>query len=404
MRRVSELLVSRRDLLELGSVLLVGATLVGCATGEPSSTEVADDAKTDADADVASLPKVAFLPTAENVRLIGRTFEEDGATWLAQSGSAIEFEATGERVVLEVACGEGAKDDPELRPRFAVLVDGEVVVDEVLNESSRAVEVALDDARNGAVVELMLLSEASQGAVGVRGITVEHGVPAAVVPSAEKRLRIGFAGDSITCAYAVESADYDEPFSTATENFMKSYAYLTASELEADYDVVCYSGYGIVSGWTASGERNDARLLPPQYDLVIEGRNETWDFDAHPNDVVVINLGTNDYSYTGSDEARMEEFAQGYAKFLARVRELNPDALIVCTLGTMHGAEVLYPSVERAARDHMDRTGDTRIVCYQSDSIDVETDGVGTNGHPNEVTQRKSAKKLVDVIRNALGM
>ena len=182
---------------------------------------------------------------------------------------------------------------------------------------------------------------------------------------------------------------------------MKSYAYLAACELDADYDTVCYSGYGVVSGWSADGRRNDQMLVPPLYDLVVGGREQRWDFAAHPRDVIVVNLGTNDDTYTGTNEARREEFSQGYAEFLARVRELNPNSLIVCTMGTM-GCEELYPFVERAVRIHSERTGDTQVICYKSDPIDMQRDGCGTGEHPNEITQRKSAQKLVSVIRQTL--
>ena len=54
--------------------------LVGCARGDLSS--------------------VVVSPTQDNVRLIGRTYEDDGVTWLPQSGSAIEFSVTGSRVEI----------------------------------------------------------------------------------------------------------------------------------------------------------------------------------------------------------------------------------------------------------------------------------------------------------------
>ena len=382
----TEACVSRRGLLALGASVAAHA-LAGCASDASKGEEMRE---------------ATVVPTAENVRVIGRTYEEDGTLWLPQSGSAIEFLANAAHIALEVVGDGSVSSAPDQCPRFAVLVNGEVVVDDTLDESSRIVEVPLGGLAEDAVVELIHLSEANSGAVGVRGITVDSAGEGTVAPTDTKDMSVAFVGDSITCAYGVEAMSNDDPFRTTTQNFMKSYAYLTACELDADYETVCYSGYGVVSGWSGDGRRNESMLLPPLYELVVAGHKQTWDFAAHPRDVVVVNVGTNDFTYTGTDKARMQEFSQGYAALLGRIRELNPESLIICTLGTMWGSEALYPALEQAVQDHANRTGDARIVCYLSDPIDEASDTVVLNGHPDEEGQRKIASQLLDVIRQAL--
>lgn len=391
MGQAQKVVVTRRQFVGLGAGVLTSA-LAGCAAGETTDA-TSDD----------TLQEVTVTPTHENVRLIGRTFEQDGITWLPQSGSAIEFATTGSRILVELAGDENVSNAPDMRPRFAILVDGEVVLDDTLGKALRTVEVPLDGPVEGAVIEVMNLSEANQGWIDVRSITVESDVAAPIAPTTQKASSIAFIGDSITCAYGVEASGNDDPFKTTQENFMKSYAYLAARDLDADYETACYSGYGIVSGWTPDGSRNESMLLPPVYDLVVEGHDGVWDFAAHPRDVVVINLGTNDFTYTGTDEARMEEFAQGYAAFLAHVREVNPESLIVCTLGSMLGCDALYPTLEKAVADYAAHTGDARVMSYLSEPIDYEKEGCGTMGHPNEGSQRRIADALVSVIRQELG-
>lgn len=339
--------------------------------------------------------------TQDRVRLVGRTYTRDGATWLAQSGSAVEFKVTGTSLSIELVGDKHVHNDAELRPRFAILVDGEVVLDDTLSEEARTVEVFAGEEKTSAVVEVIQLSEALRGGIGVKSITVKTDAPNPVTPTAAKDLSIEFIGDSITCAYGVESAGHDDPFKTTTENFLKSYAYLAAQELGADYSAVCYSGYGVVSGWSADGTRNESMLVPPLYELVVAGQDQAWDFDAHRYDAVVINLGTNDYSYTCTVDERMAEFARGYADFLADVRAHNPEAYIICTFGTMEVRE-LYPALEQAVALYTSETGDARVSCYLSDAIDIEADGVGTMDHPTATTQQKAANKLVQVIREAL--
>ena len=184
---------------------------------------------------------------------------------------------------------------------------------------------------------------------------------------------------------------------------MKSYAYLASQELGADYSAVCYSGYGIVSGWTNDGARRTDKLCPPLYDVVAKGYEQPWDFVAHTYDAVVINLGTNDFSYTGTDPDRMSEFAQEYADFLSRVHELNPDAHLVCAIGTMGGQE-LFPYIEQVVEEFKANTGFARITCYATEQRDPETDGCGANFHPNAKTQQRDAETLAGVIREALDL
>ncbi len=339
--------------------------------------------------------------TEENVRLIGRTCASDGVTWLPQSGSAVEFAVTATRVEIEVTGDDHVHQEETLRPRFAVLVDGAVVLDDTMSEPTRNVEAFASDVPQSHVVKVIHLSEARRGAVGVKSIAVASDAASPVAPTATKGLSIEFIGDSITCAYGVESAGPDEPFKTTTENFMKSYAYLTAQALDADYGTVCYSGFGIVSGWTGTAEKNADMLLAPLYGIVAKEYPQPWDTASHPYDVVVINLGTNDFTYTGTDDARTQEFSRGYADFLAQVRGRNPGAHIVCTLGTM-GCQELYPYLEQAVESFRASTGDDRITCYLSQESDV-ADGLGAQEHPSAVTQQKSADQLAEVILGLVG-
>ena len=134
------------------------------------------------------------------------------------------------------------ENEPSLRPRFAVLVDGEVILDDTLSERERTIEVLSSEEETNAVIEVMQLSETNRGIVGVKAITLTTAAENPVVPTEAKPLSIEFIGDASTCAYGVEAASAYEPFATTTENFMKSYAYLTAQALGADYSTACYSG------------------------------------------------------------------------------------------------------------------------------------------------------------------
>lgn len=345
----------------------------------------------------------SFSATEEYVKLTGRTLISNDTTWLVQSGSSAEFTVTGKSAEITLAGDSSINNDENYRSRYAVLVDGEIIEDSVMSSDEKTLTLFDQETVRTAKIKIIHLSEAMNGAVGVKSISVTSDYTVPVVPEPKKELSIEFIGDSITCAYGVEGLSSSESFKTTTENFMKSYAYLTAQKLNADYSAVSYSGHGIISGYT-SGEKNTDSLIPDCYELTgkLSDYASAWNFDDHSNDVVVINLGTNDSSYVSKDtENRSPEFVEGYADFLKTVREKNPDAYIICTLGTM--GDELYEYVEVAVEQYSTSQNDSRIMCYKS-AVQNQADGIGSDWHPSAVTQQKSAYVLADKICQALGM
>lgn len=343
--------------------------------------------------------------TDKHVKYIGRNYYDGNVVWLVHSGSAVEFTVTAKSASVTLAGDGSINSAPDYRSRYAVIVDGEIIVDSTMSEKTETIELFTGDAVRTSKVKVIHLSEANNGAVGVASVNVNSNLPSPVVPTPDRDLCIEFIGDSITCAYGVEGASNSESFKTTTENFMKSYAYLVADKLNADYSAVCYSGHGIISGYTTSGEKNEESLVPAYYENIGSWDNyaHPWDFSRRPNDVVVINLGTNDNTYVDKDiEVRGDEFAEGYTEFLKTVRKNNPDAYIICTLGTM-GCNQLYPYIEKAIEDFKAETGDERISSYES-VTQLQSDGYGSDWHPSPVTQQKSAYVLADKICKAIGI
>lgn len=342
--------------------------------------------------------------TEDNVKYTGRNYYDGKTAWLVQSGSAVEFTVNAKSAEVTVDCDYSINNDEKYRPRYAVIVDGEIILDEVVSDKTKTVKLFDGEVSRTAEVKIIHLSEANNGTVGVSEIKTVSDSPAPVVPAEKKDLKIEFIGDSITCAYGVEGQSAYENFTTATENFMKSYAYLTAEKLGADYSAVSYSGHGIISGYSNDGKRETNSLVPKYYKNYgsLSDYAKPWDFTAEPNDVVVINLGTNDSSYIDKDfDERKQEFVDGYAEFLETVRECNPDAYIICTLGIMGGTDE-YPLIEQAIEIFKEKTGDEKITSYQS-PVQNQADGIGADWHPSEVTQQKNAYILADKICNALG-
>ena len=195
-------------------------------------------------------------------KLTGRTLTANGVTWLVQSGSAVECTVTAAEASVTIA-GDGAvSSDEKHRPRYGVYVNGELIKDVLMNEKEQTVQLFSGTRQRTVNVKIMHLSEANNGAIGVKQFDLKTSAAEPVRPAAQKKLSIEFIGDSITCAYGVEAETQYVGFETGTENFSKSYAYLTAQLLDADYSAVSYSGYGIVSGYTGSGTKNATTQSP----------------------------------------------------------------------------------------------------------------------------------------------
>ncbi len=345
-----------------------------------------------------------YAATAENVKLTGRTMRNQEITWLVQSGSAVAFTVTGTSATITLAGDSSINNEENYRSRYAVLVDGTVIEDAVMSTSEKTLTLFEGEASRTAKVQIIHLSEAMNGAIGVKNISVTSDLLTPISPEPEKPLSIEFIGDSITCAYGVEGQSSSEPFKTSTENFMKSYAYLTAQKLNADYSAVSYSGYGVISGYSSGDTANTDSLIPDCYGLTgkLPDYAKDWDFSTCSQDVVVINLGTNDSHYVMKDpETRSKEFVDGYLAFLKTVREKNPDAYIICTLGIM--GDDLYEYVEDSVQQYRNTTGDERIMSYHS-ALQNQADGIGSDWHPSAITQQKNAYILADKICQALGM
>jgi len=356
-------------------------------------------------ADTGELKESSYAATEQFVKLMGRHLVQDGTTWLLQSGSAAEFTVTGTTASVTLAGDNGRTSDVNYRPRYGVYVDGELITDTTIAEEEITIPLFDGSVSRTAKVKVMLLSEAMYGGIGVKSVDVTSSAAVPVVPAPKGEYCIEFIGDSITCAYGVEGTSSSDSFKTTTENFSKSYAYLAAQQLGFDYSAVSYSGHGIVSGYS-SGDKNTESLVPDYYTLVSkywEYNTHEWDFTKRENDVVVINLGTNDINYvTAEPETRGAEFTEGYVNFLKQIRGCNPHAYIICTLGTM-GGEDLYPYIEEAVAQRK-ADGDMEIMCYASVVQNGNADGYGSDWHPSAVTQQNSAYVMADKICQALGI
>ena len=342
------------------------------------------------------------------VRVLGRTVMDGGMLWMLSSLSEAGFRITGARHLEMVLQSDDTTADParkHLTPRFAVLVDGDIVMDRCMRQQEETITVFDSGKPWGADIRFRKLSECTQSLLAIREIRTDG----KIVPLEERGPRIEFIGDSITCGYGVEGKNELEDFTTATENAGKSFAGLVTEWMGLESMLTCYSGYGIVSGYTGDPEKRNTDAIAPHY-YETAGRNEfvlpsgkrpeeiPWDFSAWQPEKILINLGTNDLSWCKDREPRKDMFRKQYKEFLKTVRRNNPGAMILCILGFMGTG--LNEAMVKAVNEYRAEIADPRIHAMTLQEQDAARYGYGANYHPNEKSQQRLAEKIEAFIQN----
>ncbi|MGN1305426.1 MAG: GDSL-type esterase/lipase family protein [Oscillospiraceae bacterium] len=379
--------------------LMIASLMAGCA----DSSAAANKEVKEEEAAVKSIEL-----KEENFKQLGRTYYNNGKIYCALSGSGAEFTFTGTEVSITIEGDTNSANaaSADNQARVAVYVNGERKADEMINEKTKTINIKTSDSEQSDV-KIVKISESQESTCAISDITVNG---KDVKPAENKQHLIEFIGDSITCGYGVDDEDCNHHFSTKTEDCTKAYAYKTAEKLDADYSLVSYSGHGIISGYSGDGKKVLTQLVPPLYTHLGNtwSRNEEfdpakleWDFSKREPDVIVINLGTNDDSYCKSQEEKCEDFRENYVKFVKKIRENNPNAKIIGTLGIM--GQNLYPYVEKALRDYSEETGDTNVDYLMFDQQNMNEDGIAADWHPSEKTHEKASDKLAEKIKESMG-
>ena len=312
------------------------------------------------------------------IKPLGRTrFTEDGQE-LSWSASGIELCCKAHRIALHF------KDyNSEAKAFLGVYVNNSKQIHAISGQSPMIV-VAEDEG-----ISTLRILRISAGDMPVYLQTIElygnEEAPCLLPPPAEKARKILFIGDSITCGYGTDSERGDTVYRPWEEDATHAYAYLTAKHFDADYQIVCISGMGILKSCRGQLERQ----FPDFFSLANRSGSQEPDQSGFAPQLVVVNGGTND-----SATVPPEEFAAGADQFLTTLRNQYPHAEIVWIYGAMGDkySQVMYPLLEkrRETDPHMSFCLATAI--YETSAF------VGVNGHPTYLGQQRQARELIQHI------
>ncbi|MBY0424930.1 MAG: hypothetical protein K2Q22_04770 [Cytophagales bacterium] len=212
----------------------------------------------------------------------------------------------------------------------------------------------------------------------------------------DHKLKIEFIGNSITCGYGIEGKDQYCKFSPETENNYLAYGALTARNLQAEYVAVAFSGKGMYQNY----DTTDKQTMPMLYGRTIPFENQlVWDFNRWKPDLVVINVGTNDFAHVAPPQ---QGFVMAYVGFLKSIRKNYPSAKIVCTLGPMTsdfwpvGVKALTTSkkyIDLAVKEF----GDPLVTTFYF--TPQKTEDFGCDFHPNIGRHQLMAQELTEFLQ-----
>jgi len=324
------------------------------------------------------------------VRLTGRFDDRDAAgPRIAWAGSMISVRFAG--TAINVRLKTTGSD------QFQVIVDGAPTSVLALTKETTLYRAASGLPDQEHTLDLFKRTEPLVGQVQLLGFQLEKGKKLLPNPSTLKR-RIEVVGDSITCGYGNEASKQTEHFAPDTENNYQAYGAMAARDLKAEYVAIAWSGKWLFGD----------NAIPKLYDLALPNDPQSqWNAVLWKPQVVVVNLGTNDF---GPRNPTQQEWQDAYRGFIGVLRKNYPECHIFCAVGSMMSDS--YPPGRKALStirqyttglvEALKKAGDRKIHYVEFDPQDMKN-GIGADWHPSVKTHRLMADRLVAAVQKELG-
>lgn len=248
-------------------------------------------------------------------------------------------------------------------------------------------------------------TESLWGRARMRALRVEGAAPSFLQASPENPFGIEFVGNSITCGYGVHALDPMEGFLDSTQDAEATAMAIAARTLGAQFRTTCRTGYGVIRD--GSGAPN---TLPGIYDRIHPESPEVWDHDRWHPDLVVVNLGTNDFARSVPDSTA---FFRGYATFLRHLATVHPGVAIALLNGPMLVDGFPFDSLGRPIPGRSTLRGHIRTllatlrpelgIAMDSFELTPQSNELGYGGHyhPNRAQSALNGAQIAAGIRRA---
>lgn len=343
------------------------------------------------------------------VSVKGRYYEEKptGSFVYSLSGTRIDLALSSTHFDLLL---ESASTGDSTQLNWVLLTLDHGKIDTLyLKKGKHAYPIRLSGNENSThVISWIKCTESSVGTIKFHGINMHNGSKEADVNGVLKPT-ILFIGNSLTCGYGNMvslTPPQENPltgFHAVNENAYESYALRTARKLNSTGELVSYSGIGMYRNF--NGDTN--KTMPKIFDRVIlhDPNSPKWNHHNSNFDVIVINLGTNDY-FLESKDIPLDEtaFVKSYIQFVERLFQLYPNAQIICTNGSMLNdgwpqGKKCFSRVQQNIKDvcaYLQSKGNLQIHSF---FFQPQKGPFGEDYHPSMKTHEEMAVSLSDYIK-----
>lgn len=315
-------------------------------------------------------------------------FTEEEGPRFAWPNTSITINFEGDRLSAEL--------DSDRLDYFLVVLDGRIHIN-CLPIKGRKIYNLVEDIEYGShKVELVKKTESSISTAVFYGFELHDGT--LLEREADSDFKIEIFGDSITCGYGIESENENSIYEDISANSYLAYGSIAARDLKAEINLTAWSGLGLVRNYGDS-----PRPLPERIEWITpQNEDILWNFNSYIPNVVVINLGTNDFNgYTPT----REEYVNGYITLINRIRGYyGEEPKTICALGPAIDGENLINAREYISYgvvDYFNSNGDKNIFFLEHEHQKSEN-GYAQAYHPSALTHSLMAKELKNKINEIL--
>ena len=347
--------------------------------------------------------KERALVSGGYIKWMGRTYydEEAKVNRVYHSASGFELFFKGSEVVATITATNSSS--ASARPCIVIVIDDDFEHATTLFLDKPTQDVTLISGNTDALehkIDVYKRSESIDSHIGITSIRTDGMF---IQKIENKPLKFEFIAASSSTGYGNLGNPNSGGKTTENSDALKGFAFLTAQAMNAEVNIFSASGWGCAfSQWTSPNNIN----VPEAYDYVDfssyknKVEKEKWAAGKYVPDVVVVNLGTNDWSYINAatsateKDARMNTFQKKYIQFLEHLHEIYPDAQIIVLYGLMNETNVYDATLNivSAAKAKIPNLAVIQII----------GDGMGYNSHPSAVSHQVIANKLTAFITELL--
>lgn len=315
---------------------------------------------------------------------------QDGSVRYDWTGVYMQTQFTGTRIAA-VLSDEGTS-------YHNVFVDGKWTKKIKVSGTEPQTIVLADKLAKGThTLRLQKCTEGEFGCTTVKELVADKNATLTAVKPTGRFIEV--IGDSYTCGYGTESDSRKDPFKLETENCNLAYGCLVARYFNADYALVAHSGHGIVRHYGDSVQVS-INNMPDRWKRVFDDHgDEAYDYKAYTPQLVIINLGTNDFSPTAIPTS--SQYVNGYVKLIKDIKaQYGNDTAVLCV--TPHSASTYLKAALAELGKEALKLNKVYMANIMDNVVNLDTD-LGASWHPNYKGQCKIAMSLIPQVSTIMG-